>query len=256
METKPSILTTAQEAYRDIYRMLQNMPWLFLIALLFCFAKSALDFMQLPADPKTPLQAADLAVGFLAGLLLDFFLVPFWIALYRFILLDEISLRYHFAPAHPRFLYFFAWTAVVDFLLFLPSVANLALPNTDVGSLFTVLLLASAYLFSLRFVLLFPQIAIADEKPNFASAYEATRALLPRIFATMTFAGFAPFLFFYVSLRNFMLVGASGEIGLPLLSASLMASVTNLLVTTLYVAVSARFFAATAKPQTAMRVQK
>jgi hypothetical protein len=192
---RPSLVGLITLAYRDAGRALWALRSLALTASLICVAHSLADMiMRSPgfgrASGGTGRQLAELALT--AGLI--FLLVPFLIAVHRFILLGEQQARYLVEPKSPRTLRFFGSWVVLSLVAFVPvmiAIAALAAARL-LDWWYWILILPLVLLpiaLCLRMTLLFPAIAVDAPGATWLNAYHDTRGHSWGIFLIYLTAG-------------------------------------------------------------------
>jgi hypothetical protein len=146
---------------------------------------------QLLPDRATVVgQLADLALGAVGS----FLLTPFFIAVHRFIILDEVTRGYVLDANDPRFFRFFAWslmfTAIGTGMVLLQKVmqaVGMPLPITVVVDVVVVVTIIG-----LRLTVLFPAIAVDARGATASNAFADTRGNAFRIFVIFAVA-YLPF---------------------------------------------------------------
>src|SRR5690349_9430230 len=107
-----------------------------------------------------------LAFSAVLGLGKNWFLTPFFIAVHRLILVDEVADHYRLDPRDRRFARFFTWSVALWLMLALPPVAIRVLslplsvisPATAMSALGVFAIVA--VVISVRLMVLFPAIAV------------------------------------------------------------------------------------------------
>jgi hypothetical protein len=178
---RPSLVALITLAYRDAGRALWALRSLVLTASLICLAHSLADMiMHSPGFGRTAggtgRQLADLALT--AGLI--FLLVPFLIAVHRFVLLDETQPHYLIEPKSPRTLRFFGSWIALSLVAFVPvmisAAALAAVRLLDWWYWILVLpLVLLPIVLCLRMTLLFPAIAVDAPGATWTNAYHDTK---------------------------------------------------------------------------------
>src|SRR5438132_366798 len=163
---RPSLVSLVWLVYRDAGRALWALRDLALTACLISIAHSLADmilyspgFARATGGAGRHLAALALTVGWI------FLLVPFLIALHRFVLLDETQSRYLIASKHPRTLRFFGSWIILSLVAATPSmIAVSALAAARSIDWWTWILIAPLVILpivlGLRMTLLFPAIAV------------------------------------------------------------------------------------------------
>jgi hypothetical protein len=176
---KVRVLRVVGVAYRDLAHVLKAMPRLVAIAVLIVLARALVELL-LPDDTAVVGKLASFALQALES----FLLTPFFIAVHRFIILDEITTGYVLDPNDPRFLRFFGWSlmftafdlgsALLQGLLMVVAVPTLTIIVTIVFGLAVVIA-------ALRLTMLFPAIAVDAAGANAPNAFADTRGNAFRI---------------------------------------------------------------------------
>src|SRR5216683_7643384 len=124
MDHMPGVLHAVKYAYldlRDIYEHLTNLA---ITALALSLAVSAIGFFLSGFGFALFAQL----VRLVAHIAFGFVMVPYLIAVHRFILLGEVTPGYDLMPGDPRFQRFFGWTIVFALLGAAPAVLSGILP--------------------------------------------------------------------------------------------------------------------------------
>ena len=182
METvRPSLVALITLAYRDAGRVLWALRPLAVTASLICVAYSLADMItHAPgfgrAAGGTGRQLADLALT--AALI--FLLVPFFIAVHRFVLLGETQPHYLIEPNSPRTLRFFGSWIALSLVAFVPvMIGAAALAAARLLDWWYWIVIAPLVLLPivlcLRMTLLFPAIAVDAPGASWVNAYQDTK---------------------------------------------------------------------------------
>ena len=154
------VMRAVRVAYGDVARVLRAMPTLVLVALAIDLAGDVLKDVE-------PLQrTAAVAFGTVIAMGKYWLLTPFFIAVHRFILIDEADDHYRLDPQNPRFARFFTWSLALWLMLALPGLAvrSLAVPFSMISPTTAMSALAClcvvAVIVGLRLIVLFPAIAV------------------------------------------------------------------------------------------------
>jgi hypothetical protein len=240
-----SILPAVITAYRDLWRALLAMRALFVIALLIVLAiKVAEGFVPLRLwNGPVP----GLFLGFIVGAVQIFFLTPFMIAVYRFIILDEVAAAYVLDPGRPEFIPLFGWNLVLStitplaFLLLeiLRAIGVSVIP----AIVLSIIALVAMIIASMRLIILFPAIAVDAPGANASHALADTKGHTFRIFMIFLLA-LLP-LVALVFIVTLMLGSGVRNAGTPAAFVQLaVGTLMQTTITALYVAVAARVFQA------------
>jgi hypothetical protein len=165
MIKRPPISFVVLYASSDALDVFRRLPGLALIVLLIDVGGETLRLGLSPDEPtsKLILTALDAATTFL--------IIPFEIAVYRLMILGEVTSRYTVAASTSRFQRFLAWTALLWLISEIPSLVE-SLPSRSRGAA-DVLELGLIGIFvavCLRLILLFPAIAVDSPAATAADA--------------------------------------------------------------------------------------
>lgn len=181
----PPIVGTAIRSWRDAFLALRRMPLIFGVAIA---ALSILDaiVMALPAISKDVQPIAAELVSLLHSVLYSIALVPLLIAMHRYVLLDEVGDSYAFNIRDQRFARFVRAELTYMALIVVPASLMLMLFRStgkaslavSIGWLFAFLAVA---ILALRFLILFPAIAVDAPGARLANAWADSRRLTWRL---------------------------------------------------------------------------
>jgi hypothetical protein len=240
-----SILPAIATAYRDLWRALLAMRALFVIALLIVLAiKVAEDFVPLRLwNGPVP----GLFLGFVVGAVQIFFLTPFMIALYHFIILDEAAAGYVLDPRRPEFIALFGWNLVLSTITPLAFFLLEILRAIGVSVIPAIVLSIIAYIAmlvaSMRLIILFPAIAVDAPGAKAPHALADTKGHAFRIFMIFLLA-LLP-LVALVFIVTLMLGPDVRNAGTPAAFVQLaVGTLMQTTITALYVAIASRVFQA------------
>jgi len=182
METKVTILSWVRLVYLDAYRTLRAMPQLALTVFLIGVAHSLVVLVLFsfysPLVGRVPGRHW-MELAFNAGWL--FLLMPFVIAIHRFVLLEETTPHYTIDAHSPRLMRFFgSWVvlsvvAAVPLMWLLVMAQSLRLPETWIMIGAFIGIAGVAIMLCLRLIILFPAIAVDAPGANWSNAYRDTR---------------------------------------------------------------------------------
>jgi hypothetical protein len=237
-------------AYRDAGRALRTLWPLALTACLIGIAHSLADMiLRSPGFGRgagaSGRHLAELALA--AGWI--FLLVPFLIAVHRFILLEEMQEHYLVEPKHPRTLRFFgSWivlslVAVVPTLVASSALAAVRLIDWWIWILILPLVLLPIML-CLRMTLLFPAIAVDAPGASWLNAYHDTKGHSWGIFLIYLCATIPAVVVWAVLMATLWLLlavalAAAAAGGLPFRIVSVLQTLTTLTVINIYYVCSA-----------------
>lgn len=152
---KPSFPFVLQAAWNDTLASLNRLRYLALVVLLICSAEELARAFVLPKGKLEEMSDTLLsAISFLA-------IVPYEIAIYRLIILREVTERYSFAAATNRVRRFLAWSAILWIATTAPVLIFdlLPIPN-GLNAVLTIAIVIVGAVIILRLILLFPAIAV------------------------------------------------------------------------------------------------
>jgi hypothetical protein len=180
---RPSVMTALFWAYWDLCHVLRR-AWrpaliAFLILSIGSFAVLAGPLLL----TYNPAGQAIARLAILAGLC--FLLTPFFLTVYRFLLLGDAPTRYDFKPSSPRFQLLFGWLAVSAFLMSFPFLLTALIEAKDLyyfnrphnGFDFAITMVVRiAALVMLQYLLvLFPAVAVDAPGAGWQNAISDTR---------------------------------------------------------------------------------
>lgn len=243
---KPAIFETAWQAWRYAFAAFSRMPLVLGVAMLALLALNAATLPLMPPPKQEPV-LFDHLLGVVVGVVQGFVLTPVAIATHRFVLLGELAPNYTLAPSQPRFMRFFIFTLVYQFLMGAP--ATLMQMSSSAGGwiagvggfVFFVLFIAAAIM-SLRLLILFPAIAVDARGADWRNALLDSKGHSWRIFAIVvltTLPMLAVVLPLYFALAWPDGPGTTGGLALSLIQA-----IASVLSVAAFAAVASRLFAA------------
>jgi hypothetical protein len=236
----PPVFQAVAHAFRETIECFSALRRLSFIMLAILLAFQVTDNL-LTIGPKGSTQS--LLAGFVIGLAQSFFIVPYVIAVHRWVILREATEEYTFAPSSLRFQRFFWWSAALNTAIVLPvfliqssSAGPAETPGLGV-MLVAMLIFVVVLIVALRLMLIFPAIAVDAPSADWDAVMADTRGYTWRIFWFGFLAGL-PFIVVGI------MVGAGLEtapLGLRVL-LMMAAAVLNFAVTTLFVIVASRLY--------------
>lgn len=247
---KPPVFQSARNAYADTSRAVAAMPSLTFVVFAISLVYGVLDYSV------GHLVGTDIERGYgpllassAVGLVWNFFLTPFFIAVHRFIVLGEITPRYELRPGHPRFLKFFGWAVFLWALVTIPSLLIPLASRSSTGlSLVTTALTVGFVFVSVRSIILFPAIAVDAPGATWSGAFTDTKGCFWRIFAIIAFtmvpAIIVAFVLIFPTLPSVDDPGGDATLVLPSLPASMVASALSAVAAALAVAAASRLYRA------------
>src|SRR5262245_54348118 len=121
-----SVRSAAALAWQDSIRAMRALLPVTAIALGICVGLALLQSVLGPNKPTSMLmEVVELALQ-------PFLLTPYFIAVHRFIILDEAAWGYRLAPSQTRFQRFFGWSVALSLVWFVASVTS-TLPALSTG---------------------------------------------------------------------------------------------------------------------------
>jgi len=115
-----------------------------------------------------------------------FFLTPFMIAVYRFIILDQVAASYALDPRRPEFIPFFGWNLAMSIITPLAFSLLEILRTIGVSAIPAITLSLIAYIAMLvasaRLIILFPAIAVDASGASASNALADTKGHASQIF--------------------------------------------------------------------------
>jgi len=228
------VMRAVRVAYDDLARVLMTMPTLVVIALAIDLAADLVGLF----GPRHGMPM--LAYSAVIGLGKNWFLTPFFIAVHRLILVDEVADRYRLDPQDHRFARFFTWSLVLWVMLALPAVVTRVLtltmsvisPTTALSALAVLAIVVA--IISVRLMVLFPAIAVDAPGATPANAVADMHGFVLDVFLICSLAVLP------VVALEWLLVGGRGQS----LKALIVESLANLLVRVLLIVIASRAFQA------------
>lgn len=181
---KPPVFHSAWSAYSDTARAIATMPSVTSMAIVIGVVYGLLDYAvgNLVGTDLDKSYEPVLASSVI-GVVWNFFLTPFFIAIHRFIVLGETTTQYVLQPRDPRFLRFFGWSLFLSLLLLIPGLL-VPLSGKDASGFMVAVITALmvGFLFVVvRSILLFPAIAVDAPGATWSNAFSDTRGYFWRI---------------------------------------------------------------------------
>jgi hypothetical protein len=206
---RPTILASAMLAYSDTARAIRAMPALLLVALIVGGGRVLVERAFGLSVSDTALTGKTLLIKLVVGVAYCILLAPVWIAIYRFVILNEVTRRYALDTANPRFQIFCAWS-IVFFLLFeaLGLVVQAIAPDGDVRTGLEMALVFATFAVTASLALLFPAIAADAPAASLRNAFADLAGSFGRAF-TILLAILLPITI--VALAGLSALGGAGE---------------------------------------------
>ena len=176
MPAMPPSWRAAVLAWRDTRRAFAAMPALAGIALAIVTALGLVETLIRPTAKGS------VGLSLLVSLAQTFVLTPYLIAVHRFIILDEVTLRYALEPAERRLQQFFGWSVVLLLISTVPIFLTLMPFSIGVQVALLLIFVIVALVLSLRITILFPAVAVDAPGATWSNAIADTRGYALRIF--------------------------------------------------------------------------
>jgi hypothetical protein len=186
---KPDAFDSAIRGWRDALAALRAMPMVAAIAFIVLLALNAatLPFMQV--EEGQSLSFGMQLFSFMTGIVQGFLMTPVAIAVHRYVLLGETTQYYLVSLSDPRFMRFFVFTVVFQFLMGVPgTMMGLGALGGTGGLIIAVIgfvLLIIAFIVALRMLILFPAIAVDAPNADWRNALDDTKGHTWRVFFIM-----------------------------------------------------------------------
>lgn len=236
----PPIPQLVAQAWRDLAAVVGQLPRIAGIAFLIMIATDVVGSAIIAE--AGPLMTRRLLLTFVFECIRGFLLTPYLIAVHRFIVLNETSTNYTFAPGDPRFQRFFTCLMAMQVVSTLPALFTFWATQAA-GSrpwlllVFTLAVIAAV----LRLAVIFPAIAVNAPGATFQNAVADTKGHVWRIVAVNVLVMTSVFLPVAVAA---ILVKSNGAIALTPMGIvnAVVGSALGLALLTLLVAVASRFY--------------
>jgi hypothetical protein len=172
---------SAKLAWSDVGRAAACMPNLTLAGVIAGFVYAGFDMAveNTPAAALTSL--GGLMTGALFGAAWACFLAPFYLAIHRHIILDEVADGYSVAVEEPRFQRTFGCCLALYAITLVPSTALSVVPREGFSAFLAVCLVLLGLSFATRVMLVFPAVAVDAPGATFRNAYDDSRGQFWRI---------------------------------------------------------------------------
>ena len=169
----PSNTQAIITGWGDLVRVIRDMPLQCLIAVAVCGAAAVVEMML---GSGLTLSGRDLGIRLVVSVAEAFLLTPVLISVHRLIILGERPSGYAVAPGRPRFMRFFGWSAALLLVTWLATLVP-ALLVSDAALRFIILLVlgVASIVISVRFVLLFPALAVDAPGAHWSNAWADSR---------------------------------------------------------------------------------
>ena len=168
---KPPIIGSAITAWRDALAAINSMPILMAVAFAFLLAANAAYALLIPSpdfEQTVGLSLGLQVLGFVLWLVESFLFAPVAIAVFRFVLLGEVTPSYALNPSDQRFLRFFGflvflsalWAVLWAIMTWFFSHQDWGAMATAFGGIVILVLLVVVCIVFLRTLILLPAIAV------------------------------------------------------------------------------------------------
>lgn len=246
-QSAPPVFRSAIDGWRDAFTAFARMPVTFSVAVLAALALNALTIPSTLRELEPPFEPSFYVITFADGLMKGFLLTPVAIAVHRHVLLGEITGRYRISPTNSRFLRFFLFTIVFQFLTLIPIMLMGVVTMVSgwvafVLGLFAFFAFIIAVIFALRLLILFPAIAVDAPATAWRNALLDTEGHSWRVLFIVLVAGI-PSLLLYAPLKQLLqLQIGSSAAGMAILV--IVRSVYPVLTIAVYAAIASRLYLA------------
>lgn len=229
---KPKVFASAKLAWRDVFRVVADMPTVMWAALIVGLAYALVDIVLGHGMSHVPSTLGGLLAQAVMSVALAFFLTPLYLAIHRYIILGEITRGYSLAVEQPRFQRFFLCTLAIYALSQVPGLLRLFGHGGFTVAATFALTFVVAFI-SLRLIVLFPAIAVDAPGASFRNAFDDTRGCFWRIFGIVIVAMLPVFV---------ILVGVLISLGPLSAPGRLIEGVVNMLSLALAIAIASRLY--------------
>jgi hypothetical protein len=189
---KPSFFFVLRSAWTDTLVSLSRLRSIALIVFFICIAEQLARAFLLPAGRLR--ETLDTLLGALTSLAV----VPYQIAIYRLIILGEVTTNYSFAANTNRVRRFLAWTSALWIAIIVPTLIFGLLP-IGLSAMLAVAFMVVGTVVLLRLILLFPAIAVDATGASATNALADSKGRLWFIFRSVLVA-FIPMIFASVAI--------------------------------------------------------
>jgi hypothetical protein len=235
----PSIRQAVAQGYRDLARSFASLFPLVAIAFLIISANGLLQY-ALRLDDGT--ERSRLLVSFLLGAAQQFLLMPYYLAVHRLIILDEVTHSYRFAPRELGFQRFYWLSIAFDFLLLLPTLVASLLGTARFRYQIAVSAITLIFCIGvfLRLIIVFPAFAVDAPGASLKNAYEDTRGQSWRILGII-FVANLPFLLPLLAM-TMLLVGDRESAQRVGFLVEIISSAFGIILVTLLIVIASRLY--------------
>lgn len=173
---KPSLVALLQIVCMDVVRALRAMPHVLVTAFLIVLADTV---MRVTIDAAYQRQGASL-IALTFSLAFAFLLVPYMIAVHRFVVLGEVTTHYRVEPQLPRIMRYFGSSIILAMLAAVPAAIAGALARSTELETWQVAAIVVAFVIGpmilwLRMTILLPAIAVDAPSASWTNAFHDAR---------------------------------------------------------------------------------
>ncbi len=185
---KPKIFASAMRAWRDVFRVIPAMPTLTMAAIALGLAFGLVDIVLKRWIGATPLTFGALLAAGAVRVAWLFLMTPVYLAIHRYIILDEVASNYTLAFEQPRFMRFFLCLMAIYAIWLVPRLLLVVFGHS--GVIIAAMLIATCVgaFVSTRLVILFPAVAVDAPDTSFGNAFDDTKGYFWRIFGIFIIA--------------------------------------------------------------------
>ena len=184
-----SVRSAAAQAWRDSIRAMKAVLPATAIALAICVGLALLQSVLKSNDPALTAMDDDpvlTPMDLVWSVVHAFLLTPYFIAVHRFIILDEGTRGYELAPSQTRFQRFFGWSLALALMWFASTlIATSLVQSTGARTALSFAFVVIAAIVSIRLITLFPAIAVDDPDAGWRKAAVDTRGHAGHVFGVV-----------------------------------------------------------------------
>ena len=183
----PPVTEAVAEAYRDLFHSIRSLWRLAVIGFVILVANSVIQHV-LGFDDDS--ERVRLLAGFLFGAVQQFLLMPYYLAVHRFIILGQVTHSYRIAAGELGFQRFYWLSLAFDLLFFLPTILTplLSFARIRYQLAFSAIVLVVAIHLFLRLIIVFPAFAVDAPGASLKNAYADTKGRAWRILGILLLA--------------------------------------------------------------------
>jgi hypothetical protein len=184
--TKPPVFASARLAYSDTIRAVRAMPAMMLAAVIVSATNTLADWAFGLSLPETAPMGKVLLIKLVVIVAYSVLFAPVLIAIFRFIILDDVTRRYTLNLNDPRFQLFCGWS--ITFLLIaegLGLVTRVLGIEGDVGIALDGLSVLATFVIGVVAILLLPAIAVDAPSATLRNALADVRGSFWHVFGIL-----------------------------------------------------------------------